>query len=71
MTGTHNNGMHPTPRHRVSHESCVGARVMPGVRWQQSDILPQMGAAGEILEVSLFLLEPDRHDRFWMSDRVP
>jgi hypothetical protein len=28
----HNNGMHPTPHQRVSHVSCVGARVMPGVR---------------------------------------
>jgi len=27
-----NNGMHPTPLHEVSHEACVGARVMPGVR---------------------------------------
>ena len=26
-----NNGMHPTPHHAASHESCVGARVMPGV----------------------------------------
>jgi len=24
--------MHPTPRHEASHASCVGARVMPGVR---------------------------------------
>ena len=27
-----NNGMHPTPHHEASHGSCVGARVMPGVR---------------------------------------
>jgi len=27
----HNNGMHPTPHHEVSHVSCAGARVMPGV----------------------------------------
>ena len=27
-----NNGMHPTPLHGASHASCVGARVMPGVR---------------------------------------
>jgi len=26
-----NNGMHPTPYHAASHESCMGARVMPGV----------------------------------------
>jgi hypothetical protein len=25
--------MHPTPRHEAFHESCVGARVMPGVRF--------------------------------------
>lgn len=25
--------MHPTPRHDASHESCLGARVMPGVSW--------------------------------------
>jgi hypothetical protein len=30
--GRHNNGMHPTPLHDVSHVRCVGARVMPGVR---------------------------------------
>jgi hypothetical protein len=27
-----NNGMHPMPHHDASHEPCVGARVMPGVR---------------------------------------
>ena len=27
-----NNGMHPTPHHVASHESWVGALVMPGVR---------------------------------------
>src|SRR4051812_41928529 len=27
-----NNGMHPTPHQRGSHDSCAGARVMPGVR---------------------------------------
>ncbi|MCA1568213.1 MAG: hypothetical protein LC803_21725 [Acidobacteria bacterium] len=27
-----NNGMHPTPFKRASHASCVGARLMPGVR---------------------------------------
>ena len=27
-----NNGMHPTPHKRAFHVSCVGARVMPGVR---------------------------------------
>ena len=27
-----NNGMHPTPLQRAFHESCAGARVMPGVR---------------------------------------
>jgi hypothetical protein len=32
VDATHNNGMHPTPLQRVCHDSCVGARVMPGVR---------------------------------------
>ena len=27
-----NVGMHPTPRHKVSHEVCAGALVTPGVR---------------------------------------
>ena len=27
-----NYGMHPTPLQHVSHDCCVGARVMPGVR---------------------------------------
>ena len=26
-----NTGTRPTPQHEVFHESCVGARVMPGV----------------------------------------
>jgi hypothetical protein len=24
--------MHPTPRHEASYGSCIGARVIPGVR---------------------------------------
>ncbi len=28
-----NNGMHPAPYHAASHETYVGARVMPGARW--------------------------------------
>jgi hypothetical protein len=43
-----NNGMHPTPHHGVSHEPCVGARVMPGVM-----LLLLSGNGEEILRLQI------------------
>ena len=52
----HNDGMHPTPYHALSHAGCIGARVMPGVRrWRRGDLMT-LGRLAWLVGVALLVL---------------